>query len=74
MLISCYMHCAYTQVSATSMEGVLVTNELSGSAFVYGSLSFLDKLMCGISLYAIQTSNGEEQNLGILRICGRGGG
>lgn len=44
-------------VTATSMEGALVGQNLSGCAFVYGSLSFLDKLTCGIALYSIEAAN-----------------
>jgi hypothetical protein len=43
------------------MEGVLVSKNLSGCGFVYGSLSFLDKLACGIALYAIEGMNGMEK-------------
>ncbi|KAH8934649.1 hypothetical protein BDL97_18G095700 [Sphagnum fallax] len=48
---------AFMLVTATSMEGVLVSKNLSGCGFVYGSLSFLDKLACGIALYAIEGMN-----------------
>lgn len=47
-----------TQVTATSMEGLLVSKNLSGCGFVYGSLSFMDKLACGIALYLIEGMNG----------------
>jgi hypothetical protein len=48
------------QVTATSMEGLLVSTNLSGCGFVYGSLSFLDKLACGVALYWIEGMNGKE--------------
>lgn len=51
----------FEQVTATSMEGVLVSKNLSGCGFVYGSLSFLDKLACGIALYSIEGMNGTEK-------------
>ncbi|CAI6002194.1 unnamed protein product [Closterium sp. NIES-64] len=44
-------------VTATSLEGVLVGQHVSVCAFVYGSLSFLDKFTCGIALVAIQAFN-----------------
>eukprot|EP00850_Spirogloea_muscicola_P002306 SM000008S22395 [mRNA] locus=s8:1404652:1408343:- [translate_table: standard] len=44
-------------VTATSMEGLLVGQQLSGCAFVYGSLSFMDKLTCGFALFAIEACN-----------------
>ncbi|KAL3695272.1 hypothetical protein R1sor_009348 [Riccia sorocarpa] len=44
-------------VTATSMQGVLVGQDLSGVAFVYGSLSFMDKLTCGVVLYLIEGLN-----------------
>eukprot|EP01018_Ginkgo_biloba_P021025 Gb_40275 [translate_table: standard] len=45
---------ALMMVTAISMESVLVGKDLSGCAFVYGSLSFLEKLSCGIVLYVIE--------------------
>ncbi|KAJ0259231.1 Major facilitator superfamily protein [Hirschfeldia incana] len=42
-------------VTATSMQSVLVGSELGGCAFVCGSLSFLDKMSCGIALYVLQS-------------------
>ncbi|XP_024401583.1 uncharacterized protein [Physcomitrium patens] len=48
---------AFMLVTATSMEGVLVSTNLSGCGFVYGSLSFLDKFACGIALYLIEGMN-----------------
>ena len=48
-----------SQVTATSLEGVLVGHNYSGCAFVYGSLSFMDKLACGLALVIIEAVNGE---------------
>ncbi|KAG0612252.1 hypothetical protein M758_6G013500 [Ceratodon purpureus] len=48
---------AFMLVTATSMEGLLVSTNLSGCGFVYGSLSFLDKLACGVALYWIEGMN-----------------
>ncbi|XP_009142254.1 major facilitator superfamily domain-containing protein 12 [Brassica rapa] len=42
-------------VTAISMQSVLVGSELGGCAFVCGSLSFLDKMSCGIALYVLQS-------------------
>ncbi|KAF8393996.1 hypothetical protein HHK36_020198 [Tetracentron sinense] len=42
-------------VTGVSMQSVLVGEDLHGCAFVYGSLSFLDKISCGIALYVLQS-------------------
>ncbi|KAJ4769549.1 Major facilitator superfamily protein [Rhynchospora pubera] len=46
---------ALMTVTAISMESILVGEDLNGCAFVYGSLSFADKLSCGIALYALES-------------------
>ncbi|KAJ3674596.1 hypothetical protein LUZ60_005212 [Juncus effusus] len=46
---------ALMTVTAISMESILVGEDLNGCAFVYGSLSFVDKLSCGIALYALES-------------------
>lgn len=43
------------------MESVLVGEDLNGCAFVYGSLSFLDKVSCGIALFVLESYQGEFQ-------------
>lgn len=43
------------QVTAISMQSVLVGAEVGGCAFVCGSLSFLDKMSCGLALYVLQS-------------------
>eukprot|EP00250_Pteridium_aquilinum_P033866 c6521_g1_i1 orf=397-2019(+) len=48
---------ALMTVTAVSMEGILVGLDLSGCAFVYASLSFLDKFSCGVALYMIEALN-----------------
>lgn len=48
-------------VTACSMQGVLVGHDLSGCAFVYGSLSFLDKLACGLVIYFLERLNDETR-------------
>ncbi|KAG5395812.1 hypothetical protein IGI04_017626 [Brassica rapa subsp. trilocularis] len=40
---------------AISMQSVLIGSELGGCAFVCGSLSFLDKMSCGLALYVLQS-------------------
>ncbi|XP_019101185.1 PREDICTED: major facilitator superfamily domain-containing protein 12-like isoform X2 [Camelina sativa] len=42
-------------VTAISMQSVLIGSELGGCAFVCGSLSFLDKMSCGLALYVLQS-------------------
>ncbi|XP_020091978.1 major facilitator superfamily domain-containing protein 12-like isoform X3 [Ananas comosus] len=46
---------ALMTVTGISMESILVGEDLNGCAFVYGSLSFLDKLSCGLALYALES-------------------
>ncbi|XP_010243429.1 PREDICTED: major facilitator superfamily domain-containing protein 12-like isoform X2 [Nelumbo nucifera] len=49
---------ALMTVTGISMQSVLVGEDINGSAFVYGSLSFLDKVSCGIALYVIESYQG----------------
>lgn len=46
---------ALMTVTGVSMQSVLVGEDLNGCAFVYGSLSFLDKISCGIALYILES-------------------
>ncbi|PKI42106.1 hypothetical protein CRG98_037559 [Punica granatum] len=46
---------ALMMVTGVSMQSVLVGEDLNGCAFVCGSLSFLDKISCGIALYILQS-------------------
>ncbi|XP_077210353.1 uncharacterized protein LOC143845835 [Tasmannia lanceolata] len=46
---------ALMTVTGVSMESFLVGEDLNGCAFVYGSLSFLDKISCGLALYALES-------------------
>ncbi|GJN32868.1 hypothetical protein PR202_gb21407 [Eleusine coracana subsp. coracana] len=58
---------AFMTVTSISMEGVLVGEDLNGCAFVYGSLSFADKVACGLALYMLESCQGitkTESNLG----------
>ncbi|KAH9774737.1 major facilitator superfamily domain-containing protein 12 [Citrus sinensis] len=46
---------ALMMVTGISMQNVLVGEDLSGCAFVCGTLSFLDKMSCGIAVYVLQS-------------------
>ncbi|KAG0484080.1 hypothetical protein HPP92_012164 [Vanilla planifolia] len=46
---------ALMMVTGISMQSILVGKDLNGCGFVYGSLSFLDKLSCGLALYALES-------------------
>ncbi|XP_020521950.1 major facilitator superfamily domain-containing protein 12 isoform X2 [Amborella trichopoda] len=48
-------------VTAVGMESFLVGRDLNGCAFVYGSLSFLDKISCGIALYTLELYHGSDR-------------
>ncbi|KAI3444920.1 hypothetical protein Pfo_001585 [Paulownia fortunei] len=56
---------ALMMVSGVSMQSFLVGDDLNGCAFVYGSLSFLDKILCGLALSVLesyQSSTPEVRN------------
>ncbi|KAL8495871.1 hypothetical protein ACS0TY_019841 [Phlomoides rotata] len=58
---------ALIMVSAVSMQSFLVGRDVNGCAFVYGSLSFLDKIICGLALSVLesyQSSTPEVRNSG----------
>ncbi|KAL3815166.1 hypothetical protein ACJIZ3_016434 [Penstemon smallii] len=46
---------ALMTVSGVSMQSFLVGEDLNGCAFVYGSLSFLDKILCGLALSFLES-------------------
>ncbi|XP_011009644.1 PREDICTED: major facilitator superfamily domain-containing protein 12-like isoform X2 [Populus euphratica] len=46
---------ALMTVTGVSMQSILVGSDLNGCAFVYGSLSFLDKISCGLAVFALQS-------------------
>ncbi|XP_030550044.1 major facilitator superfamily domain-containing protein 12-like isoform X2 [Rhodamnia argentea] len=46
---------ALMMVTGVSMQSILVGEDLNGCAFVCGSLSFLDKISCGLTLYILQS-------------------
>ncbi|KAK6933677.1 hypothetical protein RJ641_036571 [Dillenia turbinata] len=54
---------ALMTVTAVSMQSVLVGEDLNGCAFVYGSLSFLDKVTCGLALYILESYESSSPNL-----------
>ncbi|XP_047175566.1 major facilitator superfamily domain-containing protein 12-like isoform X1 [Vigna umbellata] len=47
---------ALMMVTGVSMQNFLIGENLNGCAFVVGSLSFLDKISCGIALYVLQSN------------------
>ncbi|XP_022147796.1 major facilitator superfamily domain-containing protein 12-like isoform X2 [Momordica charantia] len=46
---------ALMTVTGVSMQSVLVGRDLNGCAFVCGSLSFLDKISCGLALFFLES-------------------
>ncbi|KZV21785.1 major facilitator superfamily domain-containing protein 12 [Dorcoceras hygrometricum] len=46
---------ALMMVSGVSMQSFLVGRDLNGCAFVYGSLSFMDKILCGLALCILES-------------------
>ncbi|KAL8192662.1 hypothetical protein R6Q57_027847 [Mikania cordata] len=46
---------ALISVTGVSMQSYLVGEDVKGCAFVYGSLSFLDKVSCGFALWALES-------------------
>ncbi|KAL6493904.1 hypothetical protein OROGR_031813 [Orobanche gracilis] len=46
---------ALIMVSGVSMQSFLVGEDLNGCAFVYGSLSFFDKILCGLALSVLES-------------------
>ncbi|XP_071698048.1 uncharacterized protein [Rutidosis leptorrhynchoides] len=46
---------ALITVTGVSMQSYLVGEDVKGCAFVYGSLSFLDKVTCGFALWALES-------------------
>ncbi|KAL2616766.1 hypothetical protein AAZV13_08G147100 [Glycine max] len=47
---------ALMMVTGVSMQNFLIGENLNGCAFVVGSLSFLDKISCGLALYVLQSN------------------
>ncbi|XP_076908209.1 uncharacterized protein LOC143564967 [Bidens hawaiensis] len=46
---------ALISVTGVSMQSYLVGEDVNGCAFVYGSLSFLDKVSCGLALWVLES-------------------
>ncbi|XP_031128493.1 major facilitator superfamily domain-containing protein 12-like isoform X1 [Ipomoea triloba] len=46
---------ALMMVTSIGMESALVDKHLDGSAFVYGSMGFIDKVLCGVALYFLES-------------------
>uniref|UniRef100_A0A0D9VPZ1 Major facilitator superfamily (MFS) profile domain-containing protein n=1 Tax=Leersia perrieri TaxID=77586 RepID=A0A0D9VPZ1_9ORYZ len=68
---------ALVMVTTIGLESSLVGDDLNGSAFVYGSLSFLDKMSCGIALFVLESyedsiSCGEIRGLNTVSRYGTG--
>ncbi|XP_052621508.1 uncharacterized protein LOC111890547 isoform X2 [Lactuca sativa] len=51
------------QVTGVSMQSYLVGEDVKGCAFVYGSLSFLEKMSCGFALWALESYQNTSQPL-----------
>ncbi|XP_074273453.1 uncharacterized protein LOC141597037 [Silene latifolia] len=54
---------ALMMVTAAGMQSALVGQDLNGCAFVYGSLSFLDKMSCGLVLYFLESYLNTSTNI-----------
>lgn len=54
---------ALIMVTGVSMQNFLIGEDLNGCAFVCGSLSFLDKMSCGIALYILQSYQNSSPQL-----------
>lgn len=54
---------ALMMVTGVSMQSFLVGQDLNGCAFVYGSLSFLDKMICGLALYLLESYQHDYRNV-----------
>nr|CAB3501904.1 unnamed protein product [Digitaria exilis] len=68
---------ALVMVTTVGLESALVGEDLNGCAFVYGSLSFLDKISCGIALFVLESyedtiSCGETRGLNTVSRYGTG--
>ncbi|KAH0782425.1 hypothetical protein KY290_002023 [Solanum tuberosum] len=46
---------AFMMVTSVGMESELVDKEVEGSAFVYGSLGCVEKVLCGVMLYILES-------------------
>ncbi|XP_020582652.1 major facilitator superfamily domain-containing protein 12-like [Phalaenopsis equestris] len=62
---------ALMMVTGISMQSMLVGKDVNGCGFVYGSLSFLDKLSCGLALYVLESYQDSDH---IMRSSAENGG
>ncbi|PKU86643.1 major facilitator superfamily domain-containing protein 12 [Dendrobium catenatum] len=62
---------ALMMVTGISMQSMLIGKDLNGCGFVCGSLSFMDKLSCGLALYALESYQDSDQ---IMRSSAENGG
>lgn len=60
---------ALMMVAGVSMQSILVGEDLNGCAFVYGSLSFLDKMSCGLALWILQSYQKSTDTFPKLEEC-----
>ncbi|KAG2671496.1 hypothetical protein I3760_13G000400 [Carya illinoinensis] len=58
---------ALMTVTGVSMQSVLIGENLGGCAFVCGSLSFLDKISCGLALYVLQSLQSSSPELQLTK-------
>ncbi|KAL3537276.1 hypothetical protein ACH5RR_000642 [Cinchona calisaya] len=54
---------ALIMVTGVSMQSFLVGEDVHGCAFVYGSLSFLDKISCGLALCILESYQNSAREL-----------
>lgn len=55
---------ALMTVTCISMQSFLVGEDTDGCGMVYGTLSFLDKISCGVALYVLESYQDTSTNLG----------
>ncbi|XP_042954350.1 major facilitator superfamily domain-containing protein 12-like isoform X3 [Carya illinoinensis] len=60
---------ALMTVTGVSMQSVLIGENLGGCAFVCGSLSFLDKISCGLALYVLQSLQRKSCHVPFLQLA-----
>ncbi|PIA53863.1 hypothetical protein AQUCO_00900448v1 [Aquilegia coerulea] len=54
---------ALMTVTCISMQSFLVGEDIDGCGIVYGALSFLDKISCGIALYVLESYQDSSSSL-----------
>ncbi|ONL94070.1 hypothetical protein Zm00014a_010407 [Zea mays] len=54
-----WLYITWAGLTTVGLESRLVGEDLNGCAFVYCSLSFLDKIFCGIALFALESYEGK---------------